>query len=394
LTATRYGGANPVDGSPIGGGSSYAYGDPFDLMGGGGLSASHFNAWFKTLLGWMPSAEVETVISGGTYRIHGLESAIAYGRHALKIPRDASKAYWVEFRPGYGTASLSNGAVFHWGYASSAQSYILDMTPGTASGLSDAALPIGRTFSDSEAGIHVTPVGKGGTTPETLDLVVNLGTFPGNAAPSVTVSASSVSIAAGGTVAFTAAATDPNGDVLAYGWDFGDGTTGSNASSVSKTFPAAGDFAVQCTVTDMLGGTARDSVVVRVGSPATHRLSGRVTAGGAPVAGVRVSATSAYAACTDSDGTYTIAGVPAGTYTISTLLPNYAFSPSGFSNPLAVSANKTGLDFTGAYVPPGPDLVIKSVTASLSGTSLSLGWQPANVGQRDTATPFAVGFYL
>ncbi len=70
---------------------------------------------------------------------------------------------------------------------------------------------IGRTFSDAQAGIHITPVAKAGTTPEAMDVVVNVGAFPGNLPPTLTLNASATTITAGGTVNFTADADRPGG---------------------------------------------------------------------------------------------------------------------------------------------------------------------------------------
>jgi len=36
----------------------------------------------------------------------------------------------------------------------------------------DAPLFIGRTFTDKDAGIHITPVGKGGTGEDTVEIHV------------------------------------------------------------------------------------------------------------------------------------------------------------------------------------------------------------------------------
>ena len=55
-------------------------------------------------------------------------------------------------------------------------------------------------------------------------------------------------------VSFAAAASDSDGTVESYLWDFGDGVTSTEENPV-HTFPSVGDFSVKLTVTDNDGGT-------------------------------------------------------------------------------------------------------------------------------------------
>ena len=218
---------NPTDDSPIGPGTWQEYGDSFDTMGAASAGAYHFNARFKTVLNWILPEGYLTANASGTYRIYAHDYITSSNQiRGLRVPRDANKNYWVEFRQKFtGNIWLMNGAGIRRmdnANNNSPGSELLDMTPGSPDGKTDSALLIGRTFSDSSAGLHITPIGKGGTSPESLDVVVNLGTFPGNNAPSLAINASATAVATGSPVAFTAAASDGDGDTLAYHWDFGD----------------------------------------------------------------------------------------------------------------------------------------------------------------------------
>lgn len=333
--------------SIIGAGTNTEYGNPFDMMGSSGGTNSHFGAWFKRRFDWVTTAEVGVVTSSGTYRVFALESAITTGFHGLKIARDASKDYWVEFRPALSNNALQNGALVYWGYPSNTGSHLLDMTPGD-NDRSDSPLRIGRTFSDTLAGIHLTPVGKGGTTPESLDVVVNLGAFPGNRAPALSLAASTTTPATGATVTLTATATDADGDPLAYFWEYDDNTYGPNAAAATKSWAAARVYNVRCTASDMKGGTASASIAITVGTPTTFTLAGTVTESGQPLEGVRVT-DGTREAYTTSDGRYLLTNVPAGSFTLSAAKLNYTVT-AGFTVPVTVAGSMTMLDFTAARV--------------------------------------------
>lgn len=55
----------------------------------------------------------------------------------------------------------------------------------------------------------------------------------------------------------------PDGSIISYEWDFGDGTSGSG-EIVTHTYAALGSFTVILTVTDSDGATATDTAVVTV----------------------------------------------------------------------------------------------------------------------------------
>ena len=337
--------------SIIGDGSSEEYGDDFDTMGGSGGGIRHFSSHFKNRLGWIADSNALTVTSSGQFRLYAHDIAAAPGGlRVIRLNRSGGDPYCLEFRQlwtGTTYKAMANGINFRWGGGAS---ILLDMNPGSANGKNDHSLTIGRTFSDTNRNYHVTPIGKGHTYPESLDVVINIGAFATNQPPSVVASASAATASTGQTITFTATATDPNGDALAYFWDFGDADYSVDNSAVTThSFSSAGEYYVEVTVSDMKGGTASDSVIVRVGSPTTYSISGRVlNTNNVPVTGVRVSVDSSHYAFTESDGTYNITRLSAGSYTVSALEPTLAansFIHPFFSNPVTVGPSVTNADF-------------------------------------------------
>ncbi|MBK8247682.1 MAG: ExeM/NucH family extracellular endonuclease [Gemmatimonadetes bacterium] len=97
-------------------------------------------------------------------------------------------------------------------------------------------------------------------------VLVGLNLLPGNRAPSVSVGGP-YSANEGAPILLSATGSDPDGDLLSYLWDFGDGSTGSGASP-SHAFPDNGSYAVAVTVTDGRGGSATASTTVTVSNVA------------------------------------------------------------------------------------------------------------------------------
>src|SRR5438132_1644369 len=144
---------------------------------------------------------------------------------------------------------------------------------------------------------HQIGTGSNGTNEEFVDVVINVGKFVGNHTPIITgLSASSLQVAIGKPVSFSAAATDTDGDPLAYAWDFSEPRiwtqSGLNSSSATRSWTLPGQYEVRTTVSDMKGGIATSSVLVTVGAPsATNQIRGRVLWAGQPLPHARVWST-------------------------------------------------------------------------------------------------------
>ncbi|MGA9750754.1 MAG: carboxypeptidase regulatory-like domain-containing protein, partial [Acidobacteriota bacterium] len=172
-----------------------------------------------------------------------------------------------------------------------------------------------------------------------------------------------------------------------YSWAFGDGST-SASQNPSHTYTGTGTYAAVLTVTDSASQAGQAAVKITVTTAATYSISGTVTmtACSLPLAGVTVSAGSGTAGTTDSNGNYTISGLPNGTYTITASLVSYTISPYNFSNPVTISGgNKTG----NALAAQGPYIISGTITSStqMNYVAMKLSWP----GTVPSCTSFTTG---
>lgn len=350
-----------------------AYGDPWCMMGGG---TGHYSLYWKLAMGWLPQAQVANITSSGRYRITALDyptlqSDRIYG---FKITRNNQQTWYGGYRlrqidgrsvrfPLTAETWLPSSLLI-WGgpWDGSREKntpplpgpYLIDTNPGSpvsltgtvataapidGANVNDAGIQVGRTWSDTAAGIHVTVVDRVRSEPEALDVVVNLGTFPGNRKPTVTLTATGGTLADSGQymvthtagsstplIGFQAVASDADGDELAYFWDFGDVTNSSvNSSTATHAWSdaTAGSgrlLTVRVVVSDMKGGVASAILPINIGlseypavdvADTSQRqvlwAKGRIVdQAGAPVEGVRVMwlGTPWRGTWTDSNGQY------------------------------------------------------------------------------------------
>ena len=136
------------------------YGNPFDVMGNG---YHHMTAFNKGRVGFLEPQNTTQVSADGTFTITPIETK-STSTQVLRIPIDASNAYYVEFRQPASfdnfstTSSVVNGVLITRApisYSTVERPQLLDMVPSTSS-FSDAALTVGKTFTDSTARISVT----------------------------------------------------------------------------------------------------------------------------------------------------------------------------------------------------------------------------------------------
>lgn len=202
--------------------TTYDYGDTLDVMGGS--NPGHFNALQKERLGWLNSGTmppITTVQTSGTYALAAFEPTSTSPK-ALKIlkstdPTTGVKSwYYVEYRTASGAdnfiasitgTNITNGVIIHTGTdGNGSTSNLLDMTPNSSIYFSydwnDPALAVGQSYTDTLAGVTITPTGVNGTS---AGVNVSFGqtmTNCGRASPVLTPATQSQSTAAGTTLTY------------------------------------------------------------------------------------------------------------------------------------------------------------------------------------------------
>jgi hypothetical protein len=148
------------------------YGDRFNVMGGvppgGENSPTHISAPQKDLLGWLPGRS--QTATQGTFTLAAMDDQ-ARRLHALRL-NTPSGTLWLEYRRATGFDAplasfpgITGGVVVHQPRQTSG-SWLLDMTPGSTAGFSDAALPVGRTWTtpDGTLTVRVNSAGPAGAS--------------------------------------------------------------------------------------------------------------------------------------------------------------------------------------------------------------------------------------
>lgn len=151
---------------------SVTYGDTLDIMGAAGVEG-HYGAYNKELLGWLNinNSEIAIADSDGSYQLEPYESTKVGAVKSLKVRRGTDSVtgepswYYIEYRQpvGFddflaGKDGITNGVVFRIATeANDRGSQLLDMTPSSSwVDMDDAALAVGSSYTDSEAGVTIT----------------------------------------------------------------------------------------------------------------------------------------------------------------------------------------------------------------------------------------------
>ncbi len=252
-------------------------GTGLDVMGGGGTSPSgDFFVIRKAEYGWLSDTQIVDVATSGTFRLNADdEGSTQAGRvYGLRIARNAGQEYWLEYRVRTDDPSLDNGVVVTVRTLDGSDEVgLIDTTPNSHSGSFDqdrvdAPIAVGRSFDDTAAQIHITPILRHDEAGNSyINVVVNRGDFSADMPPTGTMIVGTNSPTVGQSVTFNGTSHDDDGDTLLTQWDFGDGTTVVNSLNTSHAWVTAGDYVVRFTVSDLKGGIAEYAQVVHVGQP-------------------------------------------------------------------------------------------------------------------------------
>src|SRR3989454_1556602 len=162
-------------------------------------------------------------------------------------------------------------------------------------------------FGDGVSAVGVTTVhsyATSGTFTVTLTVTDDSGnpgtssavkTITSDQPPTASFTESSTQVSTGASISFDASSSsDPDGNVNSYSWDFGDGITGTGATT-THSYTASGTYSARLTVTDNTGltGTATAVKTVTCGPPVAAFTESTTTA----LTGVSIS----FNATTNSD---------------------------------------------------------------------------------------------
>lgn len=263
--------------------------DTYELVG---MDAQGRNGDFfalrKAQLGWLDlGTNVVNVTNSGRFQLFATDDGTEQDDriYALRIRRNATQEYWLEYRANTDFDSLDNGVVvtLH-NYAAGKKGGekmlgLLDMTPETDAALSDyyfmdTTLEVSHTFDDFASKVRITPVTTSfANGSHVIDVVVSVGDEPNNHAPTATITVDKLTVGVQENVQFHAELHDVDGDHLTYFWQFGDYSFVENTLNPTHNWYGVGEQLVRLVVNDGHGGISEFVKVVTVGEPRTVSIA-------------------------------------------------------------------------------------------------------------------------
>lgn len=225
--------------------NTISYGDIVEIMDNDPSELRHIAPYRAAYLGWMPTSAIKNVTTSGTYTL-GNYNDVTQSVRAIRIPTSiAGQYFYLEFRQPSGsfdnfapTANAVNGLIVRLGfdYSLRAITKLLDMTPETTDvsfneGFRDAALLVGKTFTDDQTGTSITldSIANGAaqvnvtfTTPTcnraapTLTIASPQSTTAGTTSPAYSMTLTNHDNAACGPTTFTLGSSLPTGWTAEY----------------------------------------------------------------------------------------------------------------------------------------------------------------------------------
>jgi len=279
------------------------YGDPFDIMGSDPIHRG-YSAPYRKRLNWLADSNIATATVDGLFRLYAVDAGRLQDRraYAVRVDRDLTghsfdgkcRHYWLQHHGALTTnMNLSEGVQLRWEPSEALlKSQYVATSPATVDPFDPATrlLRLGRTFTDPLAQLHFTPVAAGGLGDDRwIEVQIRFGPFPSNLPPTLFLTATTTNAVPGSEITFTATASDPDGHVLHFFWDFGDGTfTNGNAVVTHGYSGASAAAVVRCEASDGQGGVASRHLLVSLGQQPA-RITGHVRdPAGRPLAHVQV----------------------------------------------------------------------------------------------------------
>jgi len=324
------------------------YGDRYDRMGSG---REDYNVRLKDWLQWLDDANVPLASTDGRYTLREHDREEKSGVRGLQVAFNignlilgAERSLFIEYR-NYDTANplVAYGAHIHLAASDKPKSWLLDCTPETPnheppdqngdpdrSGNLDSLLLPGRTFSYTKYNVtvHITNLSADPQSGE-MEVEINHGTPAGNDPPAGSITTNTPSGALGQKIYFTASASDPDGDELAYHWQIPGAGPFENKATAQATFTTTGTKTIKCLVSDKHGGVTtltRNFSVASNSPPSIGAISDKIMD----------EDTSLQVPFTVSDPT-----TPAGSLTVSVLSSNASLFPAGSIVPGGSGGNRT-----------------------------------------------------
>jgi hypothetical protein len=152
--------------------STSEYGDPFDVMGN--ISDHLNNGFHLRQIGFMPADNVQLANGEGTYTLSA--TSARGGTRLLRVKRPAGSSppyYDLDLRASNGvfdsfisTDPAVQGVMIHADADTTVLDWtrLVDATPGSGGGFDDAALAVGRSFSDGTVTITLKSIEAGVAT--------------------------------------------------------------------------------------------------------------------------------------------------------------------------------------------------------------------------------------